>query len=81
MIVLWLLLIASQFSVDYISQQYNYVKLKGKGYQKIARAVFEYANTRSYFKCYNYRENLKTIFQTTGTHGGTLRNVKRFEES
>ena len=40
MIVLWLLLIASQFSVDYISQQYNYVKLKGQGYQKIEHVQY-----------------------------------------
>ena len=36
---------------------------KGKGYQGIGETdeAFEYQNTRSDFKCCNYRENWKTM--------------------
>ena len=70
-IILWWLSIASQFLFDLMVPNIM-TEQKGKGYRGIrAIEAFEYENTRSDFKCYDYREKWKTICETTVTIPGT----------
>ena len=66
MIILWWIFITSQFTFDYIAQ-YNDGG-NSEGYQEIRTIeTLEYENTRSDFKCCDYREKRKSI--CPGTQG------------
>ena len=76
MIILWWLFIALKVFICFYRAQNIMMTQKWKGYQGTGATdeAFEYENTRSEFKCCNYREKLETIRQTTaisitGTQG------------